>query len=316
MISVKNLTKKYSQEPVIRDISFSLGKGVYGFLGNNGAGKSTTLNIITGCLSATSGSVEINGYDILTHPLQAKSCMGYLPEVPPLYFNMTPFEQLSFAAELRGIPRADKSAEIKRAITDTGIGEVASRLIKNLSKGYKQRVGIAQAILGRPDVIILDEPISGLDPQQMLDIRELISSLGSEHTILMSSHLLAEISGICNYYLILSKGKLAAQGSIDDLNRKLSSGNTVVVAVSGDINAAGKVLGALPFVSSIKKQILSSESAKYTLKISNIQYNDAAVKVISALSPLRCSINSINSNTQNLEELFFGIVQDNYSSAE
>lgn len=211
MIKVEHLTKYYGEFMAVDDLSFEIEEGhVYGFLGPNGAGKSTTMNIMTGCLSATEGTVTINGYDILEEPLQAKRCIGYLPEHPPLYTNETPEEYLRFVGEAKGLRGQELQQQIAEVMEQTKITEVKSRLISNLSKGYKQRVGIAQALLGNPKVIILDEPTVGLDPIQIIEIRDLVRQLGEQHTVILSSHILSEVQAICEKVLIIAKGRLLA----------------------------------------------------------------------------------------------------------
>lgn len=211
MIKVEHLTKYYGEFMAVDDLSFEIEEGhVYGFLGPNGAGKSTTMNIMTGCLSATEGTVTINGYDILEEPLQAKRCIGYLPEHPPLYTNETPEEYLRFVGEAKGLRGQELQRQIAEVMEQTKITEVKSRLISNLSKGYKQRVGIAQALLGNPKVIILDEPTVGLDPIQIIEIRDLVRQLGEQHTVILSSHILSEVQAICEKVLIIAKGRLLA----------------------------------------------------------------------------------------------------------
>lgn len=211
MIEVKNLVKKYGDHTAVDHLSFTVEKGqIYGFLGPNGAGKSTTMNIMTGYLGATDGEVLINGHDILKEPEAAKKSIGYLPELPPLYMDMTVMEYLKFSTELKKIKKEDREAEIEKALKLVKLADVQDRLIKNLSKGYKQRVGLAQAILGFPEIIILDEPTVGLDPKQIIEIRELIRELAKEHTVILSSHILAEIREVCDYIMIISKGKLVA----------------------------------------------------------------------------------------------------------
>ena len=203
MIEVNHLVKQYGDHRAVDDLSFTVQQGqIYGFLGPNGAGKSTTMNIITGCLAATSGDVRIDGHDIYKQPLEAKRAIGYLPEQPPLYPDMTPREYLDFVGELKGLKKKERAAEVDAVMEKTGLVEVRDRLIKNLSKGYKQRVGLAQAILGDPQVVILDEPTVGLDPAQIIEIRSVIKSLAHEHTVIFSSHILSEVSGICNQILI------------------------------------------------------------------------------------------------------------------
>lgn len=211
MIKVEHLTKRYGELLAVDDISFTIDdKHIYGFLGPNGAGKSTTMNIMAGCLSPSEGSVSIDGFDILQQPQQAKRRIGYLPEQPPLYMSETPREYLSFVGEAKGLRGEELCAQVKDAIEKTGLENVQGRLISTLSKGYKQRVGIAQAILGNPGTIILDEPTVGLDPIQIIEIRELIRSLGKSHSVIFSSHILSEVQAICESVLIISHGKLAA----------------------------------------------------------------------------------------------------------
>ena len=220
MIEVKNLVKKYGDHLAVDHLSFHVDKGqIYGFLGPNGAGKSTTMNIMTGYIASTEGEVVIDGHNILDEPEEAKMCIGYLPEQPPLYFDMTVNEYLRFAAELKKIPgnkREDQIVDIENMV---GIRGMKDRLIKNLSKGYKQRVGLAQAILGYPEIIILDEPTVGLDPKQIIEIRGLIKRLSKNHTIILSSHILSEVSAVCDYVLIIDKGKLVASDTTENLER-------------------------------------------------------------------------------------------------
>lgn len=222
MIEVNNLTKFYGDHKAVDNISFSVKDGtVCGFCGPNGAGKSTTMNIMTGCLSATSGTVTIGGHDIFEQPMEAKKLMGYLPEQPPLYLEETPREYLRFIARAKGVPRTELEDEILRVMEETQIDDVADRLIKNLSKGYRQRVGIAQTLLGNPKVIILDEPTVGLDPIQVVEIRDLIKNLGKRHTVILSSHILSEVQQMCDEILIIAKGKLLAYDTTENLEKQL-----------------------------------------------------------------------------------------------
>ena len=211
MIEVNNLVKRYGDHTAVDHLSFKIEKGkIYGFLGPNGAGKSTTMNIITGYIASTEGTVSIDGHDILEEPEKARKCIGYLPEQPPLYFDMTVLEYMRFAADLKKIPKNKKNEMIEEVMDRVKITDMKNRLIKNLSKGYRQRVGLAQAILGYPDVIILDEPTVGLDPKQIIEIRDLIKDLRQKHTVIVSSHILSEVSAVCDYVLIISHGKLVA----------------------------------------------------------------------------------------------------------
>ena len=218
MIKVSNLTKRYGDNLAVNNLSFTVEKGrIYGFLGPNGAGKSTTMNIITGCLAATSGQVSVGGYDIFEEPLEAKKLIGYLPEQPPLYMDMTPLEYLKFVASAKRVPLIKRMDQINSVMEKTGLNNVSGRLIRNLSKGYKQRVGIAQAMIGDPEIIILDEPTVGLDPRQIIEIRDLIKSLAPEHTVILSSHILTEIQAVCDYAIIISNGRIVASDTIENL---------------------------------------------------------------------------------------------------
>ena len=218
MIEVSHLTKQYGNHLAVDDVSFTVADGqICGLLGPNGAGKSTIMNIITGYLSATSGQVTVAGHPLPEEADAAKACVGYLPEQPPLYPEMTVQEYLTFAAELKGVEKAERKEQVCRAARRTGLEAVLPRLIRSLSKGYKQRVGIAQALLGSPRLIILDEPTVGLDPAQVIEIRKLIRELGRAHTVILSSHILSEVQAVCQQILILSKGHLAAAGSLEEL---------------------------------------------------------------------------------------------------
>lgn len=229
MIKVEHLTKYYGDFMAVDDLSFEIDEGhVYGFLGPNGAGKSTTMNMMTGCLSATEGVVKVGGYDIFEEPEQAKRLIGYLPEQPPLYMNETPEEYLKFVGEAKGLKGKELKEQVEEVIEQTKIGNVRKRLISNLSKGYKQRVGIAQALLGNPQVIILDEPTVGLDPIQIIEIRDLIKQLGENHTVILSSHILSEVQAICEKVLIIAKGKLVAYDEPGNLEKLLMSSNAIV----------------------------------------------------------------------------------------
>lgn len=218
MIKVKNLSKNYGPVQAVKDISFTVEEGkVYGFLGPNGAGKSTTMNIITGCLSASAGEVSVNGFDIVDEPIEAKRSIGYLPEIPPLYPDMTPYEYLEFIGRAKGLKGEDLYDEMEYVMEKTDILSVSNRLMKNLSKGYRQRVGIAQAIMGDPDIIILDEPTVGLDPLQIIEIRALIRELAEEHTVILSSHILQEIEAVCDRVIMISMGRIVADAALSDL---------------------------------------------------------------------------------------------------
>ena len=234
MIEVSHLTKKYGGHLAVDDVSFTVEDGqIYGLLGPNGAGKSTIMNILTGYLSATSGQVTVAGHPLPEEADEAKACVGYLPEQPPLYPEMTVGENLNFVAELKKVPRAQRKEQVLRAARRTGLEKVLPRLIRSLSKGYKQRVGIAQALLGSPKIIILDEPTVGLDPAQVIEMRKLIRELGKAHTVILSSHILSEVQAVCQQVLILSKGKLAASGTLQELTADGRSLEEVFLALTG-----------------------------------------------------------------------------------
>ena len=234
MIEVSHLTKKYGHRLAVEDVSFSVADGgICGLLGPNGAGKSTIMNILTGYLSATSGQVTVAGHPLPEEADAAKKCVGYLPEQPPLYPEMTVQEYLDFAAELKGVQKAERKEQVRSAARRTGLEKVLSRLIRSLSKGYKQRVGIAQALLGSPQCIILDEPTVGLDPAQVIEMRKLIRELGQSHTVILSSHILSEVQAVCQQVLILSKGKLAAAGSLQELTADGRSLEEVFLSLTG-----------------------------------------------------------------------------------
>lgn len=234
MIEVSHLTKKYGGHLAVDDVSFTVEDGqIYGLLGPNGAGKSTIMNILTGYLSATSGQVTVAGHPLPEEADEAKACVGYLPEQPPLYSEMTVGEYLNFVAELKKVPHAQRKEQVLRAARRTGLEKVLPRLIRSLSKGYKQRVGIAQALLGSPKIIILDEPTVGLDPAQVIEMRKLIRELGKAHTVILSSHILSEVQAVCQQVLILSKGKLAASGTLQELTADGRSLEEVFLALTG-----------------------------------------------------------------------------------
>ena len=250
MIEVSHLTKRYGSHLALDDLSFTIPEGqIYGLLGPNGAGKSTTMNILTGCLAATSGQVRIDGVDIFEDPMGAKKHLGYLPELPPLYMDRTPEEYLRFVARAKGV--GGVPGELERVMALTQITDVKDRLIRNLSKGYRQRVGIAQAILGDPDIIILDEPTVGLDPRQITEIRELIQKLGENKTVILSSHILSEVQAVCNSILILSRGKLVACDTPDNLERLLTGGTALELEADTQPERLEKILGNLPGVTGL-----------------------------------------------------------------
>lgn len=251
MIEVKHLVKCYGPTTAVDDLSFTVAEGqIYGFLGPNGAGKSTTMNILTGYISPTSGDVLINGHDILEEPQDARRCIGYLPEIPPVYPDMTVYEYLRFAAELKRLPKKKLDELIAMAMEQTGLSAMRHRLIRNLSKGYRQRTGLAQAILGFPPVIILDEPMVGLDPKQIIEIRELIRSLSHHHTVILSSHILSEVSAICDHIMIIDQGRLIASDTPENLVAMMQGSSTLELTVRGQRESLNRLLQSVEGIGS------------------------------------------------------------------
>lgn len=304
MIKVENLVKKYGNHMAVNDLSFEVQKGqIYGFLGPNGAGKTTTMNIMTGYLAATSGTVEINGYDMLTQPEQAKQCIGYLPEIPPLYLDMTVLEYLRFVAELKKVPKNERGEQIQEIMHMVGIEDVENRLIRNLSKGYKQRVGLAQAVIGYPEVIILDEPMVGLDPKQIMEIRSFIKELSKQHTIMLSSHILSEISTVCDHILIIADGSLVASDSPEGLQKLMGKSTEIEVTVVGTKEKAQDVLAKIEQVHSYTVGDAAEENA-VTLKVVSKENTDIRKELSVALSGADMPVLSMNKVEKSLEDIF------------
>ena len=303
MIQVEHLTKRYGSHLAVDDISFEVEEGiVYGLLGPNGAGKSTTMNILTGYLSATSGTVSIDGHDILEEASAAKACVGYLPEQPPLYVDMTPREYLMFVAELKKVKRADRAAQVEQAMDRTGLAEMEHRLIKNLSKGYRQRVGLAAALLGSPKVIILDEPTVGLDPAQVIEIRSLIKELGKDHTVILSSHILSEVSTLCDKVLIIAKGNLVAQGTPEELAQRLTAGSSLNITALGEADAVMNALLTVPGVSEV--QITGQQNGETSATVQVPQGEDLRAAVSAALAAAGCPVLGLTTASMSLEDVF------------
>lgn len=310
MIEVKNLTKKYGEHVAVNGISFTVEDGhIYGFLGENGAGKSTTMNIITGCLAATEGSVVINGHDIFDEPIEAKKLIGYLPEIPPLYQDMTPAEYLDFVGRAKGLKKAELKEGIAYVMEKTGITDVSKKLIKYLSKGYKQRVGIAQAILGDPKVIILDEPMVGLDPIQIVEIRDLIRSLAANHTVILSSHILSEISEICDDILIISHGKIVACDTTENLLSMSSEETVLEVVIKGDSAVASEALAAYDEVTKIETSDADEEGhcALIVHFVPDCNARELAAAVLMNKGILVLSMNEVKTD---LEDIFIKIASE------
>ena len=262
MIEINHLVKKYGSHVAVDDLSLTVEPGkIYGFLGPNGAGKSTTMNIITGYLAATGGEVKINGFDVLKQPEEAKKCVGYLPELPPLYMDMTVKEYLDFVAELKKLDKSLRAGYVKEAMKITKTEGVSGRLIRNLSKGYRQRVGFAQAVLGYPEILILDEPTVGLDPKQIIEIRDLIRELGKKHTIILSSHILSEISAVCDHVFIISHGKLVASDSTENLLERMTGAQEIELLVKAEDDAAETAIREIAQVERCEKTESKEEGA-------------------------------------------------------
>ena len=269
MIEVRNLTKKYGDHFAVQDISFSLEKGkIYGLLGPNGAGKSTTMNIMTGYIAATSGEVIIEGHDIFKEAEEAKKHIGYLPEIPPLYMDMTVWEYLFTVADLKGVPKSERKSMIGDVMEKVMITNMKDRLIKNLSKGYKQRVGIAQTLIGNPDIIILDEPTVGLDPKQIIEIRTLIKQLGEDHTVLISSHILSEIGAVCDHVVIINKGHLVVSDSTENLEKLFKGHDILCLSAQGELEKIQNILREFPALSiADMKEAEEAETYRFQLKV-------------------------------------------------
>lgn len=309
MIEVTNLTKKYGNHYAVDHLTFRVEKGqIYGFLGPNGAGKSTSMNMMTGYLAATEGTVTINGYDIMKDPEEAKKCIGYLPELPPLYVDMTVKEYLKFVAELKKVPKAERNKQIAEVMEMTQITDMQNRLIKNLSKGYRQRVGLAQAILGYPQVIILDEPMVGLDPKQIIEMRDLIRRLSENHTIILSSHILSEISAICDHIMIISHGKLVASDSPEGLQKLMSESREgssweINMTVKGEFEAINETLTALAEIDAVENGGTTEENfAK--VKVVSKGKEDIREQVFYALADAKLPIMEMSHAEKSLEDIF------------
>ena len=316
MIEVEHIVKEYGATRAVDDISFSLEKGkIYGFLGPNGAGKSTTMNIMTGYLAPTSGCVRINGHDILTDAESAKKDIGYLPEIPPVSPDLTVAEYLRYAAGLKKIPSKQIRDVVAKSLQMTGLGAYQTRLIKNLSKGYRQRVGLAGAITGLPQIIILDEPTVGLDPQQIIDIRKLITSLRDEHTVILSSHILSEISSVCDELIIISNGKKVAEGTLSMLEATYCHDNGFVLRALSDSANVARVLQNISCVRSIemiktdeadpKSESSQSRSSAFRIMTDDSPY--VQEQVARDLFEAGIAVAELYHDTKSLEEVFLNI---------
>ena len=313
MIEVKNLSKKYGNHIAVRNANFTVNDGeILGFLGLNGAGKSTIMNIMTGYLSMTTGSVEINGYDILENPAEAKRHIGYLPELPPLYPDMTVKEYLYFMYDLKKVklPKAPHIEEICKLVK---IDNVYNRLIKNLSKGYRQRVGIAQTLLGNPDVIILDEPTVGLDPKQIIEVRNLIHHLGRNHTVIVSSHILSEIQSVCDRIIVINNGTIIADGKPDELSKMIVGGGNLTLRIKGDDNntrvSAMKLIGAIDGVLDVSS-LGSLEEGTTDFSIDVDSEKDVRAEIIARLMAQKYVVLTLKEAEFDLEQIFLRITSN------
>lgn len=316
MIEVKNLVKKFGDHLAVDNLSFTVEKGqILGFLGPNGAGKSTTMNIITGYISATEGTVLVGDHDIFDEPEKAKKCIGYLPEIPPLYPDMTVIEYLNFVADIKLVKKSEKKQMLTKIMGMTKIADVSERLIKHLSKGYRQRVGLAQAIIGFPDVLILDEPTVGLDPMQIIEIRDLIKKLSAEHTIILSSHILSEVSAICDKVMIINKGKLIVSDTPDNLSKHFGGSNGLHMQVKGDKETIHK---ALQTISDITKIEYAPETKEGILILTAYSGEETDIReaVFYALSDAKCPILDMQSSNMSLEDIFLEVTQDNHEEKQ
>lgn len=309
MIQVDNLVKKYGPHLAVDHLSFSVNEGqIYGFLGPNGAGKSTTMNIMTGYIASDSGVVTINDYDILKEPEKAKRSIGYLPENPPLYTDMTVKEYLCFAAELKKVPRKKRSGHVDEIIETVQLTDVKNRLIRNISKGYKQRVGLAQALVGNPEVLILDEPMVGLDPKQIIEMRDLIKGLAGNHTIILSSHILSEISAVCDHIMIISHGKLAASGSPQELQEMMRTKTELEITAFGTKERAEEIMQKIGGI-----ETYTIESAQETdsvrILLTEAGGKDMRRELSVALSQEGMPILSMNRIEKSLEDIFLELTE-------
>ncbi len=309
MVEIKNLSKKYGNQLAVDNISFTVKQGeILGFLGPNGAGKSTTMNILTGYLSATSGEVKIDGYDVLDNPVEAKKRIGYLPEHPPLYMDMTVREYLDFVYDLKKVTE-DREEHLSKICETVRISDVQNRLISNLSKGYKQRVGLAQAMVGNPEVLILDEPTVGLDPKQIIEIRSVIKQLGREHTVILSSHILQEVNAICERVIIINKGRLVASDTPENLGKSISNENKFQIRVAGEERA---ILDALENISGIKyiKSLGRKEAGSIDFIVEAEPDIDVRTSIFNALAGAGLPILSMQTMDLSLEEIFLEVTKN------
>ena len=308
MVEVSHLSKNYGSHPAIRDLTFSVADGqVYGLLGPNGAGKSTIMNILTSYLAPTGGEVKVAGFSLPEQAQQAKACVGYLPEQPPLYPEMTVQEYLDFAAELKGVKKAQRREQVQQAARRTGLDQVMPRLIRSLSKGYRQRVGIAQALLGSPQLIILDEPTVGLDPAQVIGIRKLIRELGKTHTVILSSHILSEVQTVCDRVLIIAHGRLVAQGTPEELAAQLTAKGTITATAQGSREAVVAAAGKVPGLTDLR--VTDEKGGEVSFTAVSTAGTDLRGALSLALAQAGCPVLNLSAETMILEDVFLQLTE-------
>ena len=316
MIEVKNLVKLYGDKRAVDDVTFTVQKGeVLGFLGQNGAGKSSTMNIITGYLSSTSGTVTIDGHEILEEPIEVKNRIGYLPEHPPLYLDMTVKDYLGFMFDLKKV-KLPKKQHIEEICNIVKIADVYNRVIKNLSKGYRQRVGLAQALLGNPDVLIMDEPTVGLDPKQMIEIRNLIKSLGERHTVILSSHILSEVQMICDRVIVINKGKLVADGTPDSLSQSMSTDHKLLIRVAGPQEEIKKLLQKIPGMLEVSLVGQRETGEVYDFSLEAEKGLDIRREVFKRLAERSWPLLGMRSSELSLEDIFLQLTAEDSAASE
>jgi ABC-2 type transport system ATP-binding protein len=316
MIDVKNLTKHYGSKIALDNVSFSAKEGqVLGLLGLNGAGKTTTMNIITGYIGATEGTVLINGFDMISEPAKAKASVGYLPEQPPLYPDMKVKDYLDFACKLKKVKEGDRERHINRICEQTGILNVCGRVIKNLSKGYRQRVGLAQALIGDPKVLVLDEPTVGLDPSQIIEVRTLIRELGKTGTIIVSSHILSEIKEICDRVVVLHQGRMIADGTPGNLSGMIHAPNKVVTWVEGDPDLVNMAVSSLPMTCTIR-ETGQKEKGIYEYEIKGPENTDIRAALFRAFAKADLPMIAIKGGDISMEDIFLRLIEDSNKEEE
>lgn len=315
MIEVNDIVKQYGSHLAVDHLSFRVEKGqIYGFLGPNGAGKSTTMNIITGYLASNEGTVVINGHDILEEPEEAKKCIGYLPEIPPLYPDMTVLEYLHFVAGLKNVQKSGEDRILADIIEKTYLESVKDRLIKNLSKGYKQRVGLAQALIGNPEILILDEPTVGLDPKQIIEIRSLIKELSREHTVILSSHILSEVSAICDQIMIIAHGKLVACDTPENLSRSVAGTTTLKLCILDREQRAEKLItehfGDRAVVTAAGE---TNKDSIWQGTVETEGHTDIREELFYLLADAKCPLLEMTQSKLSLEDVFLELTEDDES---